>query len=81
MDELTPETKKPWQSKQLIGVAIALLSLALRIVGAKGWLGQDMLELVKLWLTDFLDLTAFAGGAFAGYARVFKNSGKEISLK
>lgn len=75
------ETKKPWQSKQLVGVAIVILSLVLKIAGAKGWLGTEMLELVKLWLTDLLDLTAVAGGAFAGYARLFKNSGKEISLK
>lgn len=78
---VTIETKKPWQSKQLVGLAIVVFSLVLKIAGAKGWLGEDMLELVKLWLADLLDLGIGAGAAFAGYARLFKNSGKEISLK
>lgn len=75
------KTKKPWQSQQLIGVAIVLIPLILKIAGLKGWLGEDMLEIIKLWLSDVLDLTSLAGGAYTGYARLFKNSGKEISLK
>lgn len=75
------ETKKPWQSKQLVGIAIVIISLLVKIAAKAGWLGADMAHLVSDWLADLLDGGAVLGGAFAGYARLFKNSGKEISLK
>ena len=69
-----------WKSKTVQGIAIVLLSIALRIAAAEGWLDGILFETTLKYIRELSEALGLSGAAYALIGRLLTN-GEKLSMK
>lgn len=69
-----------WKSKTVQGIAIVLLSIALRFAAAKGWLEGILLETTLEYIRELSEALGLSGAAYALIGRML-TKGEKLSAK
>lgn len=69
-----------WKSKTVQGIAIVLISIALRLAAAKGWLSGLLLETTLSYLRELSEALGLSGAAYALIGRLL-TKGEKLTVK
>lgn len=61
--------KSFWRSKTVQGIAIVVVTLAVRFAATKGWLGMNLVEVINSYVLEVCDTLGLGGLCYALYGR------------